>query len=521
MAKADSKVEAQAFPQRKSESLRTKQFNPRPKTSGESIRCTRSSKNTSSVKRDAVQSAPTHTKRALEATSEISRPPAKRARLVKTNALTTRPEDGDRKAKGTTQPPLLELQPASAIPQVQAPQFAPKRNSPNKEPRLKRAQLTRQNLAQFNNNMAGVAGSKEPGTPSLSTETKTSLTKTSTSWPAFARMSRTNGILPPVESEPPANLEKLRERCVQSRRSPSPTRSEFESYQDAVSMATNEHTLLLELSSELLKKHRTRGFIRASDQLCTAFPKNVGFNNGLRTLKPDFMEGLVVDQFRPFPVDQYIEGAVMHDNEYPVALPHLAGEWKATGRNLDDARIQTAYDGASLVYARNQALAYLKQEELSNSAEVITFVADGSSLTLYAHYASKGEDGTVKYHQYLIDQTYLNSYTRFKDGRKQLRNAQEYAKEQCYLLRDQLKEQWAKNNASPDLVENPSESPLLTPSTESPLTPSDPSVTYQAQNQKALPSKINPRVYKRGGVRRSKRKNAGLSSKKKKQISDP
>jgi hypothetical protein len=270
----------------------------------------------------------------------------------------------------------------------------------------------------------------------------------STTWAAFARKAQKNGILNPIDSKPPANLEILRERCARARGSPPPTPSEFRSYQESVSHAMNEPTIQLELVTQLLKKYNTSEFVRVIDQQCTAFPKNVGFNNGLRTLKPDFLEGLLMQQFDPFPVEQYIEGAILQDKEFPITLPHIAGEFKARDQDLDNARIQASYDGASLVYGRNQALKYLGQKEFSGNAEVMTFITNGSTLKLYAHYASQGKGGTVKYNQCLINATAMDSYMGFIEGRKELRNTQEYANEQSCLLRDQLKEQWEKNNTS-------------------------------------------------------------------------
>ncbi|KAJ8129270.1 hypothetical protein O1611_g4361 [Lasiodiplodia mahajangana] len=471
MAKADSKVQSSASCNT-SKTMRRKPANGPSQTCGESIKRTQSSKKPSPVQQDAIQSAPNHAKRVLDTTSEISRPAAKRTRLAKTSTIQANPEHEEGKSQAITQRLLPEPRSASAVPRAQTPQLTLKSNSRGSELQPKRAQLTRHNLARFDKT-ARVGGSEEPESASLLAETETELTGASTNWPAFARNSRMN-----------------------------------------VSTAMNKATLQCELVSKLLKPHGTREFTRVLDQECTAFPSNVGFNDGLRVLKPDFIEGLVVDEFDPFPVDEYIEGAVMHEAEYPVTLPHLAGEWKTTGGSLDDARIQTAYDGASLVYARNQALAYLRQEKLSNDAEVITFATNGSALALYAHYASEGEDGTVKYHQYIIGETFLNSYTDFKSGRKQLRNAQEYAKEQCYLLRDQLKEQWAKSNTSAKLVEEPPGSLPLAPSVESLSAPRDSSVPRQGREQRAPPSKGDPMVIKPSGVRRSKRKNAGLLSKK-------
>jgi hypothetical protein len=68
-------------------------------------------------------------------------------------------------------------------------------------------------------------------------------------------------------------------------------------------------------------------------------------------------------------------------------LPHIAGEWKASGANLNNAMFKVGRVGASLVYARNLALAYIGSPETPGFAHVTTFCTDGSNLLLFAHHA--------------------------------------------------------------------------------------------------------------------------------------
>jgi hypothetical protein len=187
-----------------------------------------------------------------------------------------------------------------------------------------------------------------------------------------------------------------------------------------------------------------RAYNQAFNQTFTGFPQNAGFNNGLSAPQPDFVEGLEKKEFRPFPVDEDVGGAVLYkDNPFSITLPHLAGEWKGREKDIKKAWLQSAYDGAALVYGRNQALSYRGKSDPPGHAEFTTFTTDGTNLIMFAHYAAPSEDGTLKYHQYPIENTnLLNSYQEYKEGRRGLRNEQDYAKEQSYALRDQLKERW-------------------------------------------------------------------------------
>lgn len=113
--------------------------------------------------------------------------------------------------------------------------------------------------------------------------------------------------------------------------------------------------MVFEVGGRLLKKYDDKGYRRAFNQAFTGFPKDVGFSKGLSAPQPDFVEGLELQGYDPFPVHKHVCGAVLHkDNPRSVTLPHVAGEWKGPGKDMKEARLQSAYDGAALVYARSQ-----------------------------------------------------------------------------------------------------------------------------------------------------------------------
>lgn len=55
--------------------------------------------------------------------------------------------------------------------------------------------------------------------------------------------------------------------------------------------------------------------------------KDVGFNDGLSAPQPDFVEGLCMQEYEPFLVNEYVSSAVLYkDNPCSLTLPHIAGE---------------------------------------------------------------------------------------------------------------------------------------------------------------------------------------------------
>lgn len=257
------------------------------------------------------------------------------------------------------------------------------------ERHLKRARLTRKNLALFDK----MGRKKVSGSTAESGSTKTTSTTTS----GFDIKARKNGILLPPSSRAPTNHETRHERGGQSRGTPSPTESEHGRFVNRIRGANNEATMVFEVGAKLLKEYDGKGYKRVFNQQFTGCPKNVGFNNGLSAPQPDFVEGLELENYLPFPIDEHVKGAVLYkDDRRSVTLPHVAGEWKGPDGNMKEAELQSSYDGAALVYARNQALSYLGISDPLGHAEITTFTTDGTYFNLYSHHVAQTEDETLE-----------------------------------------------------------------------------------------------------------------------------
>ncbi|KAK0655532.1 hypothetical protein B0T16DRAFT_451193 [Cercophora newfieldiana] len=326
----------------------------------------------------------------------------------------------------------------------QAPQSTQTRKRQNDsdiddaEPQAKRARttlptsepapLTRKNLALFNK--MGKEKSSDPSNDSGTTGTTKTISTTS---PGFADKARENGIFHSLVSRAPLDLEEIHRQLPKRRMTASPPKSVYEDYAHAVKTAPNE------------------GYKKAYNQAFTRYPKDVGFNNGLSAPQPDFVEGVEEEEYHPFPIGTHVPSTVLYkDKDFSVTLPHIAGEWKRPGGDMGQAELQSRYDGAALVYARNQALSYMGK---SDPFSIITFTTDGTTLKLFAHHATLSKKGTLEYHQYPIKKIDLvQSYEGYKEGRRLLRNAQDRAREQSHALKDQLKEYYEQQEEVPPLL---------------------------------------------------------------------
>jgi hypothetical protein len=363
--------------------------------------------------------------------------------LVQPTRQAPKPKPSKRRDTSLTEPKVEGPEQVSQATQLRKQQVDS--DGDNTEHQLKQVPLTQKNLALFDKMAKGINTST-----SLQSTVKLSTTKSiSTAMSGFAEQAYKNGILNPLTSKPPTNLKEIRKRVTGSRGTASPTESVYEQYVHTVGSAPNEATMVVKMSGHMLKEYNDKGYQRAFNQAFTGFPKDVGFNNGLFTLQPDFVEGLQKPDYCPFPVD-HVNGAVLYkDDTFSLTLPHLAGEWKGRGKDMEKAKLQSAYDGAALVYARNQALSLVGKSDPPGHAEVTTFTTDGTNLNLYAHHATPSEDGTLKYHQYPITSANLvKSHQEHNEGRRGLRNEQDHAWKQSCALRDQLGEHWKQRRGS-------------------------------------------------------------------------
>lgn len=202
-------------------------------------------------------------------------------------------------------------------------------------------------------------------------------------------------------------------------------------------------------TTQLLKDYDNDDDYDYRTSLCqafTAFPKDAGFNEGLSAPRPDMFQGFGMLSFKPFPIDEALGGAavVVEYARNSISLSHLAGEFKGRGMDMLQARSLSAYDGAALVYGRNEALKYLGDTDPDNHAAILSFSIDGTTINIFAHYsATSPESGRLEYHQYPICTTVLkDSYEEYMAGRRRLRNAQDQAKDAATNLRGRLKAHW-------------------------------------------------------------------------------
>jgi hypothetical protein len=253
-----------------------------------------------------------------------------------------------------------------------------------------------------------------------------------------------NGIRSGATSMRPKNHRQQVTRLNRKRDSPPGSVAGYKRYIRDAEAPANEQSVFLGIA-QLLKHYDDGGYGQMSKIPFTAFPRNVGFNNGLSPPQPDFIQGAQLRSFAPFPAAEELTSAVLLQGRDPgsITLPHMTGELKAPSLDLTDGEPQNAYSGASLVYAREEALEYLGNQDPPGHGVIQSFIANGAQLGFYSHHATTNEDGKKKYHQSPIALTSLTmSLKDWRKGRRQLRNMQDNARAESCALRDRLIAYW-------------------------------------------------------------------------------
>jgi len=250
----------------------------------------------------------------------------------------------------------------------------------------------------------------------------------------------------------PANLEEIEERLGRPRRSASPSESTYKRYLKATRRGcSSKTTMMFETGGKLLKEYNDdahNGSAREFNGVYTNLARNASFKDGLPAQQLDFFEGVERREFRQTRAADDIPRTSLSSNEPDsIIFPHIAGAWKGPGRETEDDQLKQGYNGAALVYGRRQALDHMGIPYVEGHSHITTFNTDGTTLNLFAHHSTPYEKWGFElpyvYHQYQISSTNIrNSYEEFKTAWRQLRNAQDRAREESLNLRDQFEDYW-------------------------------------------------------------------------------
>ncbi|KAK8075999.1 hypothetical protein PG994_003271 [Apiospora phragmitis] len=139
-----------------------------------------------------------------------------------------------------------------------------------------------------------------PEAPALDADSESSITartissSTNTLFPIDCQK---NGILDPLGSQPPTNLDHLCEQLSrQLSTSPIPTEAEYRDFKSRIQRDPNEATVMLEMMP-LFKTYPNpdnvleEDYRAVIDQAFTGLPKDQGFNDGLSPSQPDYVQG--------------------------------------------------------------------------------------------------------------------------------------------------------------------------------------------------------------------------------------
>lgn len=317
---------------------------------------------------------------------------------------------------------------------------------------LQRFPLTEKNL----HRLVISTNSKGPKTASVrnlrsGSSADTSMTISSTS-EGFEDRALDNGVLDAVRSGKQGVVESdVKKRLLASRGSASPTQSQYNKFADRIVEASNKQGIIAVYSKYIFQDtedtHFGIGYRRKEDKKWTEFPKNVGLNNSLPAPKPDMIEGFSRDSFPPT-IEHIKASRLVKGEPRYIALPHMAVEYKARGKSLHKAKVQAGYYGAAMVYGRNEALKYIGKADPPRQPAVLTATAIGQEWNVYGHCAHPNDySGKEEYYRCRMAGGSMENLNEYKQGRKVLRNMQDFAREQSSDLRESMQKDYDEHGS--------------------------------------------------------------------------
>lgn len=263
----------------------------------------------------------------------------------------------------------------------------------------------------------------------------------------FENRALLNGILDVERStnQPVADAY-AKERLTSSRESASPTQSQYDKFTNRILEASNDKGTMAVYSKYVFQDtedhHFDIGYRRKEDKTWTEFPQNIGFNSGLPAPKPDMIEGYSRDSF-PSTIDHIKASRLVSDDPRYVALPHMAVEYRVRAKSLHEAQTKAGYNGAAMVYGRNEALKFIGKSDPPRQPVVLTATATGQEWNVYGHYSHLNDgSGKEEYYQCRMAGGSMENLEEYKHGRKVLRNMQDFAREQSSALRDSIQKDY-------------------------------------------------------------------------------
>ncbi|MCJ1250671.1 hypothetical protein MMC30_007899 [Trapelia coarctata] len=326
------------------------------------------------------------------------------------------------------------------------------------EPHLKRAPLTERNLKTHSRSIMP----RPRKTPSTGSTTTTSTTTTTDK--AFGFQLKKNGIIyGRIKTKTPNDITVVKESLHRARGSQSPVEKDYEHYVEQVEYCENEFTMQTKVWPLLAKdpcRTKTQGYADDYNFAWTEVESHL--TSGLTDAKPDISEGYRKDQY-PLDVCEALGGALA-PTQYNGAMPTFCVEWKGPDGTIPSAEKQCAYDGALMVDAAFDAHRYMKKDtaEFVDKTQALTVALNGEIVHIYGnHVVAKGS--SFEYHQYPLH-THLpgESFEAFKETYKQVRNAQDWARERATRTKDDLYTYSNTKRAAPITLAEPTDDPGAT-----------------------------------------------------------
>ena len=325
----------------------------------------------------------------------------------------------------------------------------------------KRARLTKKNLKAFEK----MAGRQRKSAMKKST-VQWSSTTTTTEKDFATKLQRNGVIYSKFDAQAPDDVAEARELLNRQRESESPDQSDFEDYVVVTEEYKNEFGVGMAAYPFFAKKTTKRGssgYFPRLNQIWSAVDNHL--TTGLSHTQPDLVESYREIDY-PSNAVETISGDLI-PSSHSEAMPAYAVEFKSSSGDMNEAKLQCAYDGALMTEGAHAIHAYMgkSDDDFYGRAQALTVSFNGRTLDFYTNHAVKisassyeesgkgvgksagaatGTADAVEYHQYLlVSDDPRFSFEDFQTAYRHTRNAQDIGYKWATERKDAL---WAYTN---------------------------------------------------------------------------
>lgn len=175
---------------------------------------------------------------------------------------------------------------------------------------------------------------------------------------------------------------------------PFPPQSHYKIFAGRLDKATNETKTIdmynIYVIQDSVDCHYESGYIAQPVKTWTgsskALPSTIGWPVGTKT---QYARRLFEGQKFPPSIDEIKGTTLVKDDPDYITPPHMIVEYKAKNKSAYESKVQSTYNGAAMIFSRNEAFTYINKPEPPRQPAMLSATVVGPSWEVFGHYTHR------------------------------------------------------------------------------------------------------------------------------------